>query len=96
MNLKKLEEKLNIKFKDKEYLDKFKVLPEIMGLIAKEKDITTLKLQKLPSKDNIKTMIIETDVGNIIIKNKATNKSAFQFVIGAIEILNSGQVQIVE
>lgn len=78
MNLKKLEERLNQKFKGKEYLDKFKVIPDIMEIIAEKKNITTLKLQRLPSKDNIRTMIIETDVGDIVIKNKATKKSAFQ------------------
>ena len=96
MNLKKLEERLNQKFKGKEYLDKFKVIPDIMEIIAEKKNITTLKLKRLPSRDNIRTMIIETDVGNVIIKNKATKKSAFQFVIGAIEILKSGQVEIVK
>lgn len=89
MHLKKLEERLNRKFKGKEYLDEFKVLPEIMKIIAKEKDITTLNLKTFPSNEDIRTMIIKTDVGNIVIKNKAPKKSVFQFVIETIQIFKN-------
>lgn len=86
MDIEYIIEKLNEEFKGKEYLDKFKVLPDIMGIVAREKDITTLKLINIPARDNVKKMIIKTDVGNIIITNKATKKSAFEFVVGSIKL----------